>query len=58
MSLQKFFDCSQVAYGIVSARFFNYLIWWVRVRLWGVVTVCVRVRVGARVGDWVGLVRR
>ena len=40
-----------------SARFFNYLIWWVRVRVWGVVIVWVRVRVGASVGVGVGLVR-
>ncbi len=38
-----------------SARFFNYLIWWVRVLV--VVRVLVRVTVGARVMVGVGLVR-
>ena len=43
----------------IQRDFFNYLIWWirVRVRLWGVVRVWVRVRVGAMVRVWVGLVR-
>ena len=40
-----------------SARFFNYLSWWVRVRVWGVVMVWVRVGVGAMVRVGVGLVR-
>ena len=37
-----------------SGRFFNYLIWWVRlrVRVLVVVRVCVRVTVGARL--WLG----
>ena len=40
-----------------SARFFNYLIWWVRVRVLVVVRVWVRVTVGPRVMVGVGLVR-
>ena len=40
-----------------SARFFNYLIWWVRVTVLVVVRVSVRVAVGARVMVGVGLVR-
>ncbi len=42
-----------------SSRFFNYLIWWVRlrVRVLVVVRVWVRVTVGARVMVGVGLVR-
>ena len=42
-----------------SARFFNYLIWWVRlrVRVLVVVRVWVRVTVDARVMVGVGLVR-
>ena len=47
---------SQIAYRKDSARFFNYLIWWVKVRVCVVVRVWVRVRDGARVRVGVGLV--
>ena len=48
---------SQIDHGKVFCAIFNYLIWWVRLRVLVVVRVWVRVTVDAMIMVGVGLVR-